>query len=90
MYSQVLDLYIAPYINSPYISVIGHTDTAGDNQYNLRLSQNRALAVRRLLIHKGIIPAHIKSTSHGEENPLIKTADNVHEQRNRRVEVVVR
>ncbi len=76
--------------NSQDISVIGHTDTAGNRQYNLRLSTNRAQAVSRLLIDKGIAPMNIKSTSHGEENPLIKTADNVHEKRNRRVEVVVR
>ncbi len=72
------------------ISVIGHTDTAGSRQYNLQLSRKRASAIKKILIQKGIDSAYIKSTSHGEENPLIKTGDNVHEPRNRRVEVVVR
>jgi outer membrane protein OmpA-like peptidoglycan-associated protein len=72
------------------ISVIGHTDTAGNLRYNLQLSRNRAAAVKRILIQKGVDSAYIKSTSHGEENPLIKTGNNVHEPRNRRVEVVVR
>jgi len=36
------------------------------------------------------VPANITVTSHGEGNPLIKTADNVSEPRNRRVEVVIR
>ncbi len=72
------------------ISVVGHTDTAGSRQYNLQLSRNRASAIRRVLIQKGIDSAYIKSTSHGEENPLIKTGNNVHEPRNRRVEVIVR
>jgi OmpA-OmpF porin, OOP family len=76
--------------NARDISVIGHTDTAGDRQYNLQLSRKRAAAVRSILIEQGVDPDDIHATSHGEENPLIKTADNVHEPRNRRVEVVVR
>jgi outer membrane protein OmpA-like peptidoglycan-associated protein len=76
--------------NSQNISVIGHTDTAGDRRYNLQLSRNRAAAVKRVLIQKGVDSAYIKSTSHGEENPLIQTGNNIHEPRNRRVEVVVR
>ncbi len=74
---------------SENIKVIGHSDTAGNREYNLSLSKERALAVRRMLMHQGIAEAHISSTSHGEENPLIKTADNVEEEKNRRVEVVV-
>jgi len=72
------------------IGVIGHSDTAGDPKYNLYLSTRRAEAVSRLLIQHGIKDNEIKSTSHGENNPLIKTADNVSEARNRRVEVVIR
>lgn len=76
--------------NSQNISVIGHSDTAGDEQYNLQLSRKRAAAIKHLLVKQGVDSTYIKSTSHGEENPLVKTADNVHEPRNRRVEVVVR
>lgn len=75
---------------SQSISVVGHTDTAGNRNYNLRLSTRRAEAVRKLLSQKGVKLTNIKATSHGEENPLVKTADNVNEPRNRRVEVVVR
>ena len=76
--------------NSENIDVVGHSDTAGDRDYNLRLSRERALAIGQILILKGVPQAHITSTSHGEENPLIKTADNVQEAKNRRVEVVVK
>ena len=76
--------------NSQDISVVGHTDTVGDRGYNMRLSKNRAQAVARLLIQQGVAPATVISTSHGKENPLVKTADNVSEPRNRRVEVIVR
>jgi len=76
--------------NSENISVIGHADTVGDREYNLVLSKNRAMAVSRILIQDGVPDAHMSTTSHGKENPLVKTGDNVSEPRNRRVEVVIR
>ena len=76
--------------NATDISVVGHTDTAGDKQYNLRLSKRRADVVASRLIEKGVDQKYIQTTSHGEENPIVKTADNVSEPLNRRVEVVVR
>ena len=72
------------------ISSIGHSDTAGDDAYNLRLSKQRAEEVARLLVEAGVERNLIEVTSHGERNPIIKTGDNVAEERNRRVEVVVR
>lgn len=76
--------------NSIDVSVIGHADTAGNTKYNLKLSKRRAAAVGNILAEQGVKPNYISTTSHGEENLLIKTADNVVEPRNRRVEVVVR
>ncbi|BHH85167.1 OmpA family protein [Desulforhopalus sp. 52FAK] len=75
---------------SKNISVIGHTDTAGNPEYNLRLSKLRAQAIADILKKKGLNKSYITTTSHGENNPLIPTEDNVHEPKNRRVEVVVR
>jgi len=72
------------------ISIVGHTDTKGSNRANLKLSTQRAKAVAEFLKTKEIDPTFIEVTSHGEGNPLIKTADNVSERRNRRVEVTVR
>jgi outer membrane protein OmpA-like peptidoglycan-associated protein len=71
-------------------SVIGHTDTAGAPEYNLRLSKRRAEWVGQMLISRGVDPAILDITSHGEENLLIETGDEVVEPRNRRVEVTVR
>ena len=76
--------------NSSFISVIGHTDTVGSREYNSTLSSSRATAVKDLLVKMGAESNAILITSHGKENPLIPTADNVNEPRNRRVEVVVR
>ena len=76
--------------NSVNMSVIGHSDTAGDKNYNLNLSKRRAAEVSNLLVDRGVRRESINITSHGEENPLIYTKDNVNEPLNRRVEVVVR
>jgi outer membrane protein OmpA-like peptidoglycan-associated protein len=72
------------------ISVVGHTDTLGSKKYNYRLSLERAEAVAALLIRNGTDPSIIEITSHGKDNPLIPTGDQVSEPRNRRVEVTVR
>ena len=76
--------------SSTDITVVGHTDSVGSREYNMTLSKNRANSVKELLVKDGVDPNQIKTTSHGKENPLIKTEDNVSEPRNRRVEVVVR
>lgn len=76
--------------NSAHISVVGHTDTAGDEEYNRQLSLKRARAVKKLLVQNGVDPDSIEIDFHGEHNLLIQTADNIHEPKNRRVEVVVR
>ncbi len=76
--------------HSRKIKIYGHSDTAGNKQYNLKLSKERAKTVANLLIELGVNPDYISATSHGESNPLIETADNTFEQRNRRVEVVIK
>ncbi len=72
------------------IVVSGHTDTVGAMEYNYRLSLERAKVLYDILVDSGAVPTHITVTSHGEGNPLVKTADNVSEPRNRRVEVVIK
>ena len=72
------------------ISVVGHSDTMGDKAYNHELSVRRAMAVKQLLVDRGIDDTFMNVSSHGEENPLVKTADNVSNAQNRRVEVIVR
>ena len=72
------------------IVIVGHTDTVGAKEYNYKLSLDRAKEMRDILVANGAVSADITITSHGEGNPLVKTADNVAEPRNRRVEVVVK
>lgn len=72
------------------ISIIGHTDRTGEEDYNMTLSLERAEEVYEILITRGFEINTMSITSHGEGNPLIPTADNVPEPRNRRVEILVR
>ncbi len=72
------------------ISIFGHSDRAGSKRYNLKLSTARAQKVYDLLVAQGVNTEFLQVTSHGEGNPLVVTADNVAEAKNRRVEVVVR
>lgn len=72
------------------VSVVGHTDTVGDKRYNYQLSLRRARAVASMLKAAGVDPSTLDITSHGKDNPLVPTGDQVSEPRNRRVEVTVR
>ncbi|SHI96013.1 Outer membrane protein OmpA [Malonomonas rubra DSM 5091] len=76
--------------NANSLGIYGHSDRTGSDEYNLRLSLQRAEAVRDLLQERGVDVKAIDLDSHGEGNPLIPTADGVAEPRNRRVEVIVR
>ena len=72
------------------VSVVGHTDTVGKKEYNYALSMKRARAVASILVGKGVDPSILQITSHGKDNPLVPTGDQVPEPRNRRVEITVR
>jgi outer membrane protein OmpA-like peptidoglycan-associated protein len=72
------------------ISIIGHTDTTGSDEYNMKLSSARAVAVRDILLSLGIPSARMELRYHGKRDPLVPTRDQVRELRNRRVEVVVK
>jgi outer membrane protein OmpA-like peptidoglycan-associated protein len=76
--------------HSTDIRVVGHTDRVGTREGNYTLALDRAQEVKRILISKGVDPAIIEVESHGEDNPLIPTPNEVAEPRNRRVEVTVR
>jgi outer membrane protein OmpA-like peptidoglycan-associated protein len=72
------------------VVVIGHTDTMGTQQANFGLGLKRALMVRNLLVAAGLNGPSIEATSVGELDPLVKTADETPEPRNRRVDISVR
>jgi OmpA-OmpF porin, OOP family len=72
-----------------HLTIAGHTDKQGDNQSNLKLSEQRAQAVAGWLFQQGIETSRIKTVGYGASRPL---ADNATEQgraKNRRIEVIV-
>jgi outer membrane protein OmpA-like peptidoglycan-associated protein len=74
----------------PDVLVVGHTDTMGDTLDNDRLSAQRAERMKGHLVEIGIPTDRIRVAGRGEREPLVPTADNVDEPRNRRVEIIVR
>jgi hypothetical protein len=71
------------------IVVSGHSDTTGSASHNLELSRLRAETVANELIRSGVPASEIATSSRGEEDLLVPTADGVDEPRNRRIEIVV-
>jgi len=72
------------------IVVTGHTDTMGTNDYNDKLSLERAKAVRQLFLGRGLPPESVLTAGRGKRELLVKTPDKVAEAKNRRVEITVR
>ena len=75
---------------APQVAVVGHTDTAGSATANIGLGLRRAEVVRMRLVEAGVDRSAIVVTSHGEATPLVPTADDVTEPKNRRVDITVR
>jgi outer membrane protein OmpA-like peptidoglycan-associated protein len=78
------------------ITIVGHTDRSGPETVNDPLGQNRADSVKQALVDalakEGVDPAtfgDIPSTSMGESQPVVPTADGVKNEKNRRVEITV-
>ncbi len=71
------------------IAVEGHTDSVGGDEYNLKLSQNRANSVRAYLVSQSIDPAAVTATGFGKTMPVADNKTAAGRQANRRVELVV-
>ncbi|HPT49502.1 MAG TPA: OmpA family protein [Accumulibacter sp.] len=74
----------------PDIVVVGHTDRVGSVADNDRLALRRAESFRKRLVQQGIADDTIQTAGRGEREPLVNTADEVAEPRNRRIEILVR
>jgi outer membrane protein OmpA-like peptidoglycan-associated protein len=72
------------------VAVIGHTDRVGNDSENDLLSIKRASVVRDMLIEIGIPTETIEVVGRGEREPIVRTADGVSEEKNRRVEIKLR
>ncbi|MBX5496315.1 MAG: OmpA family protein, partial [Bryobacteraceae bacterium] len=71
------------------LTVHGHTDDVGTDEYNQQLSERRADAVRQYLIQAGIDPQIISIRGHGKSSPIAKGRTEADRAKNRRVEIAL-
>ena len=69
------------------IEIAGHTDNIGDEVYNQKLSNDRALSVKSFLVQKGIDSKRIKCVGYGEQQPIADNSTEFGREKNRRIEI---
>ncbi|MBV8968444.1 MAG: OmpA family protein [Verrucomicrobia bacterium] len=72
------------------LEIAGYTDTSGDADSNLKLSQQRAEAVVRYLVQEGLPAESLTAVGFGENNPIAPNDTEEGKARNRRIEIHVR
>jgi len=71
------------------ITVEGHTDSVGGDDYNMKLSEDRANSVRAYLVSQGLDPGIVTAQGFGKAKPVADNSTAAGRQQNRRVEMVV-
>ncbi|MFH0976880.1 MAG: OmpA family protein [Spirochaetota bacterium] len=71
------------------VSIEGHTDDVGEEEYNLKLSEARAKNVMDYLVAKGIDEKRLMFRGMGETMPFLPNTDSENRRRNRRVEFLL-
>ena len=80
--AQVLNAY-----PQTTLTVAGHTDSTGSEEYNQTLSQKRADSVKNALVQRGVAAQRINAVGYGESQPVGDNETEFGRQQNRRVEV---
>jgi outer membrane protein OmpA-like peptidoglycan-associated protein len=76
-----------------HLTITGHTDRLGAKEYNQKLSERRAEAVKQYLVARGVEPARLAAVGRGESQPVVQCKDQAASELiqclepNRRVEV---
>ena len=71
------------------VEIQGHTDDSGTPAYNLRLSAERANAVRDALVLHGVEPNRLTARGYGQEKPLVPNTNEANRAKNRRVQLII-
>lgn len=71
------------------ILICGHTDDIGSDEYNLKLSKQRAKAVYDYLVKNGIKPERLKTEGYGKTKPLVPNDSDENRRINRRTEFII-
>jgi outer membrane protein OmpA-like peptidoglycan-associated protein len=71
------------------ILIVGHTDSQGDDAYNMALSQRRANSAAAYLRSQGVPSTRVSTSGRGEAEPVASNVTEAGKQQNRRVEVAI-
>ena len=74
-------------VKTKSVTIVGHTDSTGSDEYNQRLSVRRAESVREYLIERGVDPQKTFAKGMGESMPVASNATKEGRARNRRVTI---
>ncbi len=72
-----------------FVEISGFTDNVGKDEYNLKLSQQRAESVKNWLVDNGISPDRVVAKGYGKQNPIADNTTSEGRQMNRRTEFKV-
>lgn len=88
---QTIDPLVEVLRKEPQRNVLieGFTDSIGNDQYNIKLSLQRANAVRDAITAKGIRADRITTKGYGEQFPVASNETPAGRQKNRRVEIII-
>ena len=71
------------------VQIAGHTDSTGSEEYNQKLSEERAMSVQNALISQGVSPSRLRTIGFGESQPVADNGTEAGRQLNRRVVVTI-
>ena len=71
------------------VTITGHTDNVGKPESNMKLSQNRANNIKKMLVEKGIPANRITAIGKGENEPVESNATPEGRAKNRRIEITI-
>lgn len=70
-----------------YINIIGHTDNVGDPDALKTLSEERAFAIKKILVEKGVPEYRVSTAGYGGSHPIAPNDTEENKSKNRRVEI---
>ena len=75
--------------NETVLMIVGHTDSTGDESYNLGLSERRAQSASAYMVSQGLPSSRIQLVGRGELEPIGDNSTDAGRQKNRRIEVAI-
>jgi len=89
-YTEVLEAHANYLVQNPTLtmSLEGHADERGSREYNLALGERRSQSAKRIMMVFGPATSQIRTTTYGEERPVVEGHDEESWSQNRRVEII--